>query len=194
MLCMNCWAGTAQDQSTICDRCEERLIRAREVRRPEIPNQSGVQRSLKLASLALVAFMLCCGGLLADGGQIPDAAVVPVRIMEQHTQAICDQGVCRKINRTVIVGGGSAVVISDAETGDGKKGWALLTARHVVQVEPNQQIEIGLGKQWLPAKVIRFSKNADLAKKWPSITKRKGALPDADDWKDRTGKLDQLIK
>jgi ferredoxin len=36
--------------------------------------------------------------------------------------------------------------------------------------------------------------NVELAKKWPSITKRKTPLPDADDWKDRTGKLDQLIK
>ena len=36
--------------------------------------------------------------------------------------------------------------------------------------------------------------NADLAKNWPSITKRKAALPDADDWKDQTGKLGELIK
>ena len=36
--------------------------------------------------------------------------------------------------------------------------------------------------------------NADLAKKWPSITKRKDPLPDHADWKDVTGKLDQLIK
>ena len=36
--------------------------------------------------------------------------------------------------------------------------------------------------------------NAELAKKWPSITKRKAPLPDAEEWKDRTGKLDQLIK
>ena len=36
--------------------------------------------------------------------------------------------------------------------------------------------------------------NAELSKKWPSITKRKGALADAEEWKDRTGKLDQLIK
>jgi ferredoxin len=34
--------------------------------------------------------------------------------------------------------------------------------------------------------------NADLAKKWPSITKRKPALPDADEWKDKKNKLDQL--
>ena len=27
---------------------------------------------------------------------------------------------------------------------------------------------------------------------WPSITKRKTPLPDADDWKDRTGKLAEL--
>ena len=36
--------------------------------------------------------------------------------------------------------------------------------------------------------------NADLAKGWPSITKRKAPLPDADDWKDKTGKLPELIK
>ena len=35
---------------------------------------------------------------------------------------------------------------------------------------------------------------ADLAKQWPSITKRKAALPDAEEWKDKTGKLDQLIR
>jgi ferredoxin len=36
--------------------------------------------------------------------------------------------------------------------------------------------------------------NAELSKAWPSITKRKAALPDADEWKDRTGKLDQLVR
>jgi ferredoxin len=36
--------------------------------------------------------------------------------------------------------------------------------------------------------------NADLAKAWPSITKRKDPLPDADDWKDKVGKLDQLVR
>jgi ferredoxin len=38
--------------------------------------------------------------------------------------------------------------------------------------------------------------NADLAKlpTWKSITKRKAALPEADDWKDKTGKLQYLIR
>jgi ferredoxin len=36
--------------------------------------------------------------------------------------------------------------------------------------------------------------NLDLAQGWPSITKSKGALPDADEWKDITAKLDQLAK
>ena len=36
--------------------------------------------------------------------------------------------------------------------------------------------------------------NADLAKQWPSITKRKGALPDADEWKDRKDKLSELVR
>jgi ferredoxin len=34
--------------------------------------------------------------------------------------------------------------------------------------------------------------NAELAAKWPSITKRKAPLPDADQWKDRTDKLGEL--
>ena len=36
--------------------------------------------------------------------------------------------------------------------------------------------------------------NGELARKWPSITKSKGGLPDADDWKDKTGKLGEMIK
>ena len=34
--------------------------------------------------------------------------------------------------------------------------------------------------------------NAELSRKWPAITKRKDALPYADAWKDRTGKLPEL--
>ena len=29
---------------------------------------------------------------------------------------------------------------------------------------------------------------------WPSITKRKAPLPDADDWKEKTGKLSELAR
>ena len=38
--------------------------------------------------------------------------------------------------------------------------------------------------------------NDELAKlpTWKTITRRKPALPDADEWKDKTGKLDQLIR
>ena len=36
--------------------------------------------------------------------------------------------------------------------------------------------------------------NAELAKKWPSITKRKAALPDAEEWKGRKDKLSQLVR
>jgi ferredoxin len=38
--------------------------------------------------------------------------------------------------------------------------------------------------------------NAELAKlsSWKSITKRKAPLADADDWKDKTGKLVHLIR
>ncbi|MDX3905397.1 MAG: ferredoxin family protein [Pigmentiphaga sp.] len=34
--------------------------------------------------------------------------------------------------------------------------------------------------------------NADLAREWKSITRRSGPLPDADSWKDKTGKLAYL--
>jgi len=36
--------------------------------------------------------------------------------------------------------------------------------------------------------------NLELAKQWPSITKSKTPLPDADDWKDVKNKLDHLEK
>jgi ferredoxin len=32
------------------------------------------------------------------------------------------------------------------------------------------------------------------AEGWKSITKRKDALPDAEEWKDKTGKLSELVR
>jgi ferredoxin len=49
----------------------------------------------------------------------------------------------------------------------------------------------------LPAGQEKFIKiNADLSKQsnWKSITKRKAPLPDADDWKDKTDKLSELVR
>jgi ferredoxin len=34
--------------------------------------------------------------------------------------------------------------------------------------------------------------NGRLAKKWPNITKKKDALPDAEEWKDKPNKIDLL--
>jgi ferredoxin len=37
--------------------------------------------------------------------------------------------------------------------------------------------------------------NVELARSgWPSITKRKMPMPDADDWKEKTGKLNELTR
>lgn len=36
--------------------------------------------------------------------------------------------------------------------------------------------------------------NTELSRNWKSITKSKGSLPDADDWKDVKDKLEQLIR
>ncbi len=49
----------------------------------------------------------------------------------------------------------------------------------------------------VPADQLHFIKlNAELslAAGWKSITKRKEPLPDADDWKDKTEKLSELVR
>ena len=47
----------------------------------------------------------------------------------------------------------------------------------------------------LPADQLAFIKlNAELSPQFKSITKRKAALPDADDWNGKAGKLAQLEK
>jgi ferredoxin len=47
----------------------------------------------------------------------------------------------------------------------------------------------------VPADQQQFIKlNVELARGWPSITKTKPALPDADEWKDVKNKLDQLVR
>ena len=52
-----------------------------------------------------------------------------------------------------------------------------------------------LPEEDVPANQQEYIKlNAELSAKWPSITKRKPALPDADDWKNRTGKRKELIE
>jgi ferredoxin len=45
----------------------------------------------------------------------------------------------------------------------------------------------------VPGDQLAFIKiNADLSRQWPSITKRKPPLPDAEEWKDRKNKLSEL--
>jgi ferredoxin len=36
--------------------------------------------------------------------------------------------------------------------------------------------------------------NVDLSREWPSITKTKAPLPEADEWKDKTDKLQYLAR
>jgi ferredoxin len=60
---------------------------------------------------------------------------------------------------------------------------------------PECPVNAILPEEDVPADQLVYIKlNADLAKNWPSITKRKAALPDADEWKDRKDKLGELIK
>jgi ferredoxin len=45
----------------------------------------------------------------------------------------------------------------------------------------------------LPAEMLSFAKlNAELAADWPTISKTKGPLPDAETWKEKSGKLVHL--
>lgn len=45
----------------------------------------------------------------------------------------------------------------------------------------------------LPDRMLPFTElNAELAKSWPTITKRNGPLPEAESWKDQAGKLEYL--
>ncbi len=58
---------------------------------------------------------------------------------------------------------------------------------------PECPVNAILPEEDVPSEQLAFIKlNAELSRKWPSITKRKAPLPDADEWKDRTGKLDEL--
>jgi ferredoxin len=47
----------------------------------------------------------------------------------------------------------------------------------------------------VPQDQLHFIKlNAELTPGWPAITKRKAALPDADEWAQRKDKLSELIR
>jgi ferredoxin len=60
---------------------------------------------------------------------------------------------------------------------------------------PECPVNAILPEEDVPGDQQHFIKlNAELAKKWPSITKRKPAPADADEWKDRKDKLSELIR
>jgi ferredoxin len=42
--------------------------------------------------------------------------------------------------------------------------------------------------------MIKLNAELALLPSWKGISKRKAPLPDADDWKDKTGKLSQLVR
>jgi ferredoxin len=60
---------------------------------------------------------------------------------------------------------------------------------------PECPVNAILPEEDVPTEQLKFIKlNAELSVKWPSITKRKAPLPDADEWKDKTDKLGQLAR
>ena len=71
-------------------------------------------------------------------------------------------------------------------------------------INPNECIDCGVCIPECPVDAIVQDDNVDtdialwteinlrLSKKWPNITKRKAALPDAEEWKDKPNKLNLL--
>ena len=60
---------------------------------------------------------------------------------------------------------------------------------------PECPVNAILPEEDVPSDQLAFIKlNAELSAKWPSITKRKAAPADADQWKDVKNKLDQLVR
>jgi len=54
-------------------------------------------------------------------------------------------------------------------------------------------VEAIYAEEDLPADQTHFIEiNAELAQQWEVISRSVGPLPDADEWKDKTGKLDEL--
>jgi len=59
--------------------------------------------------------------------------------------------------------------------------------------EPECPVEAIFAEDELPAGQEQFvALNAELAKEWPVITTNKGGLPNADEWKDKSDKLQYL--
>lgn len=60
---------------------------------------------------------------------------------------------------------------------------------------PECPVEAIFAEEDVPAAEEEFiALNADLAKIWPTITRAHEPLPDADEWAEKVGKLDQLIR
>jgi ferredoxin len=58
---------------------------------------------------------------------------------------------------------------------------------------PECPVNAILPEEDVPTDQLKFiAMNAELSTQWPSITKRKTPLPDADQWKDRIDKLGYL--
>ena len=58
---------------------------------------------------------------------------------------------------------------------------------------PECPVNVIFAEEDLPSDQLAFIKlNAELTPKFKSITKRKAALPDADEWNGRTGKISLL--
>lgn len=58
---------------------------------------------------------------------------------------------------------------------------------------PECPVEAIVAEEDVPANQQNFTDlNAELSKIWPPITRTKDSLPDAEEWKDVQGKLDQL--
>ena len=83
---------------------------------------------------------------------------------------------------------------------------AFREGKNMLVIDPDECIDCGVCIPECPVEAIRTEEdvpqsqldyialNAELARRWPTITKTKAALPEAEEWKDKTGKLPFLIR
>ncbi|KJS45138.1 MAG: 4Fe-4S ferredoxin [Rhodospirillaceae bacterium BRH_c57] len=73
---------------------------------------------------------------------------------------------------------------------------------NMLVINPDECIDCGVCEPECPAEAIFpdseaisekwIGANRDFSQKWPNITRKKDALPDADDWQNKPGKADLL--
>lgn len=173
MNCIDCGRLPAKAGLTMCDECRA----AADANRRAAPAANRDLERLRKLAAGIAALVLVLGSALfvqaqeprlapqnatTGAGQIPERAVVPLRVLAN----VCTGISCERVT----VAGGSAVLF-DTGNCDGRPVLVALTAAHCVQFDKRwakPAIELFLGGNWRRAGVCEVSRDAsiDLALIW----------------------------